>query len=629
MRKLRYLLLTIVLFTPFLVNAVTIENYNIDMTVQSDGNLLVVERFELDGSSNGFERILVDSNSSSSSFDGSLESFESSDIYNASNIELLDIKYPSNLTTTDLGVDVTNVLYASNGDTNKYVYNESGNEYNIRMYNPSSYGQTFYIKYLIEDVAVKHEDVSEIYWNIFSNQLDNDIDNLIVNIYFEDQTDELKVWAHGPLNGTIHAIDNNKVELKVTNLASNTPIDFRIIFAKDYLNNPIKQSGFDALDKILIVEKDRADIANTQREKAQEEVDKYNMLALVFTIIGGAGVIGFLYIAYNVYNKHDKEYESTFKTDYYREFPKEYGPEIVGYLFSRKTDTKELSASLLNLIHKKVILFEELPKKNLKLKLNKDFEVKISKSELNLITWLFTEIGTNDEVTMKDINSSAKRNYDKFLKNYSAWKNEVKKEAKGYNFFEDKLGIKAKTSLYTVLGIALSFGIFTFAGMSENTNYTIVAFVYFIIYLAGLIYFSTFIKRTKEGNEDYLRWRGLKKFINDFGKFEDRELPQIVLWEKYLVYAYVFGNAQQLSKVMKIKFTEMQKNNANFGTNMGTNLLIMNNLNSFANIDRQLSRGVNSAVSVARTERSSASGGGGGFSSGGGFGGGGGGGGSF
>ena len=70
--------------------------------------------------------------------------------------------------------------------------------------------------------------------------------------------------------------------------------------------------------------------------------------------------------------------------------------------------------------------------------------------------------------------------------------------------------------------------------------------------LISLIYFATYTKRTKEGNEEYLKWIGLKNFMNDSGKMDVKELPEVRLWEKYLVYAVSLGCASKLAKTMKI-----------------------------------------------------------------------------
>ena len=123
-------------------------------------------------------------------------------------------------------------------------------------------------------------------------------------------------------------------------------------------------------------------------------------------------------------------------------------------------------------------------------------------------------------------------------------------------------------------------------------------------------------------------WKALKNFLNDFGKFSDKEVPEIALWEKYLVYATLFGCAKRVIKVMKVKMID--KPNDYFDTYL--DLYTMNRY--ITNTVRQSHSAAQSAYNAAHYSSSSGGyssggGGGGGFSSGGGSFGGGGGGGRF
>ena len=42
--------------------------------------------------------------------------------------------------------------------------------------------------------------------------------------------------------------------------------------------------------------------------------------------------------------------------------------------------------------------------------------------------------------------------------------------------------------------------------------------------------------------------KAFKNFLNDFSTMDEKDLPDIKLWEKYLVYAQVFSLADELRK---------------------------------------------------------------------------------
>ena len=43
-----------------------------------------------------------------------------------------------------------------------------------------------------------------------------------------------------------------------------------------------------------------------------------------------------------------------------------------------------------------------------------------------------------------------------------------------------------------------------------------------------LIYPFTITKRTLKGNDHYYKWKAFKRFLLDFGRFNEKELPEIL-----------------------------------------------------------------------------------------------------
>ena len=142
-----------------------------------------------------------------------------------------------------------------------------------------------------------------------------------------------------------------------------------------------------------------------------------------------------------------------------------------------------------------------------------------------------------------------------------------------------------------------------------------------------LLYIILFTKKTERGIEHYTKWKAFKKFLLDFGRFDEKELPEIALWERYLVYASIFGIADKVQKTMKVKFNELGYNTSG-DRDIFFDYMLWAHLNSQINntVHSSISTAQMSVAEVASTKYSSGGGFGGGFSGGGGFGGGGGGG---
>lgn len=634
----KILVLIISLFSFISVNyAVTnvnykIDDYIVDSRIDISGNMVVREVIKVKGSFNGYIRDLKYKNSNNKVFDKSIDSFYGSSIYDASNIEVRKvgtINYDKELDFNVFDQSVNEFTMNDSCTVNKGCYEKSDitDGVSLKMYNETNNSSTyFYIEYLLGNVVVMHEDIAEVYFNFVGDMFDDDINKYKLRVVLPDKTKELvRVWAHGPLNGNVSPIkDENGYYyggyLEINDLYSNTPVDMRLTFDKNLIlvDHPyLKKSEVLALDKILEVENLRADKANKEREKVKFFMYGSYALGSVYLVLL---VLLFVYI----YIKYDKELKTNFDMEYNREFINDYDVTNIEYLFDKKITEKAFSTSILNLIYKKNIKIEQIDKKDYKLiKVNTD---NVSESEEYLMKMIFDNIGNKEYVLLSQIKKYAKEVHgttSEFLTSFTTWQNKVTSESIKNNFYESNTKIK-------VLGVLFSLvGYLVFYVMGRFNGFNLFSIIIFICALVFMIYVLIFNKRTKRGAEDYQKWKAFKRFLEDFGRFDEKELPEIVLWERYLVYANIFGIADKVGKTMKIKFNEINTNNQYSNGDLLFDYMMWNNLN------HSINNTVRSSVSTARTvvneaiaKSSSSSGGGfgGGFSSGGGFGGGGGGG---
>ena len=57
---------------------------------------------------------------------------------------------------------------------------------------------------------------------------------------------------------------------------------------------------------------------------------------------------------------------------------------------------------------------------------------------------------------------------------------------------------------------------------------------------------SNNLTRTKYGENEYQKLVSFRNFIKDFGAFADREAKEVVIWDRYLSYAQVFGLTKEI-----------------------------------------------------------------------------------
>lgn len=627
--------LMLFLFSPMLVNAASVKvtDYLIDADILENGDLEVEEIIVAKGSFNYFERDILYKNDALQSGD----SFANNKIYNASNIILDKINAKTidkvsdelfNILSTESFIKTT---FAQNGDKDKYTSSNITNGYRYRIYYKTNNDTTaFYIKYTVKDAVVMHEDVAELYWTFIPDGFEEDLNHIDIKVHLpkSDSSSNFKIWAHGNLSGEITKINDSSLKANIDEVLSGESVDIRLTFDKSLVTSvsSSKKSNVNALNKIIEVETARADVANKLREELKSKYDfcKYATITIYIMIV----ILGIW-----IYLKYGKSPKSGYYSKYNREFIDDYNVEVIDYLMNKRITPNAMSASIMNLIYKKNLSVKEISNDSKQ----KDYTFilenleNINESEQILIEFLFNKVGKstlNEEgkkvFTTIDLKkyASGTKTCNTFISSYTKWKNDVLKKAHEEEFYETHSAPK----FIGIFIILLSFIVFIY-GMGNGVDY-IPTYLLIFASIIFLIYCLLVDKKTIKGALHFDKWTAFKNFLRDFGSFKLKELPEIILWERYLVYATIFGLADKVEKSMNVHIKELELSDLDydyypsfFYLNLGhtINSSVNNALNSA--YSRQ-------AANYANSHSSSSSGGGfgGGFSSGGGFGGGGGGG---
>lgn len=223
--------------------------------------------------------------------------------------------------------------------------------------------------------------------------------------------------------------------------------------------------------------------------------------------------------------------------------------------------------------------------------------------------------GSQETFTMKDFEKYVQNHSSSILRTFTKIEDEAKKAQIEYGNY-DKVLIN-KSIAYSTKGVAYIFlGIFSILAMQVVVIPSIVAGVY-CCKLA-----SRYNTLTQKGVNEKAKWQGLKKYMEDFSLLKEREVPELVLWEKYLVFATAFGIADKVLKQLKVVYPQIA--DEDYLRNSGYTYMYLMYSHNFSNsFLTTLNNSVNTSYQSVHNY-SSGSGAGGGFSSGGGFGGGGG-----
>lgn len=536
--------------------------------------------------------------------------------------ELDENKY-SNITN----VKVSEVGRGDFSQTNTWEYHLNKNEYFGGINNDGDFeiafgvgldnsaATTIYkISYTVLDAVTKYNDCAELYWQFLGN--DSTVDakiitgtiKLPVTANFEE---DIKVWGHvEALNGEIYATSTDTVEFNLNNYSAGNYVEVRVAMPTEMFGQVSRTYYKDMLSNIIEEETEWAEKANARR-KMNEMMPK--IIASIAIIISVVLMIFFLRktIKYSKRLKEVKEVIPTQKIEYFREKPnKEATPADAlflyngGAMFASASFGKIFSATLLNLSLRGY--FKIAVEKNGKgkeetviYKPQKDIDG-LQYEEERIARFVKIAIGANEKITIKELQKYIRNNPEIISRMIKKTETSTKDKNKvAGNFNEQISKEKTKYTAFTILYFL--FGIYF-------TIFLPISIVLIINAILTLLINRKLSNLTQKGIDEREKWKGLKKYMEDFSLLNEKEIPALEVWEEYLVYATVFGIADKVIKQLKIVYPQIEEMDS-FNTTSYIYLMSHTNFNS------SFSSAINSSMSSAM---SSGSGGGGGFSGGGG-----------
>ncbi len=620
----------------------TIDSYIINVDIQPDGSAFIEERllYNFHGDFNG---VLRDVDYSST--DG---------------IEDIRVMVDENGTQRELSLNSTSNL-DNNAGSGSYNLVKSNRLAHFKVYEKSSNEEkTFVYKYIFRNVVTKYNDIAEFNRKIVDANWDIRLDDITINISIPEgaQKEDIKVFGHGALIGFSEIIDERNVKFSIGSVYSGEMVETLVLFPTSLVPQSGRVIAEDALPRIMANESNLAEQANQKREQARREVEEYEKrraeedirretkkqrMAVIRPIGNGFSILFFLgwfALIIHLYIKYDKELRPTFSGEFYRELPGEYTPAEMSYLLSMgRVETRDITATLMDLVRKGQLLltaetytksgiFRTRTVEDYCLTINPQAPyIPLKRHEAFLISWFIGTIGDGNRVMLDEITDYAKTSSGarRFSSDYDAWRSKAIEEGKKNNFFDEH------SNRGKVIGILSSIGYFGLGFLLSSIAGSGFGIALIIQGVIMLIFSVRLNRRTAYGNEQNAMWLAFKKFLKEFSNMHKAEIPSIVIWEHYLVYAISLGVAKEVIKQLPLVFTDADLQNTNLTYMYGYRY---SNLGSFADtFDKTLSTvdsAINRARAVANSTNSSSSGGGGGFSGGSsGGGGGGGGGGAF
>lgn len=555
---------------PFIkVSANSISKIDMDIYVDKDGNATITETWDayVSQGTEGYHPYFNIGNSS---------------------IEVLSASMDGEPYTVDYYWDVDRGLSEKAYKAGIY---KTGNEVDV-CYGLTNYGDHKYeVKYRINKFVANLEDADMIYWTLLPHDFSVEPQNVYIKIYSDFRyEDTLDVWGYGKKGAPCYVYDGY-VEMTTDGkqLDSDEYLTILVKFPKDTFNkNNVIEGDFDHYLKM----------AEDGAQKYKQEKIKdifYIIIGMLFSfgpwiLITVLATIFGKNAGQNYYNK------CTFgpagnkvrkDVPNFREIP--CNKDLIRaywVAYHYNLDKKKenfLGAVLLKWIKNDNVRVEKIDKKG----------IFSTKSEANII---FNKAPNSNEMEDKLYNWMVTASKDGKLEKdeFSTWcRNNY---SKILNWFKDVLEYESKMLVNEGKATVTKSGFLTLTNK----------------YLVD----DSMMTEAEQ-------MAGLKNFFKEFTKINEKEPIDVKLWDEYLMYAQIFGMADEVAEQFKKLYPEVIEamNTQNFDY---SDLVFIRTLSN-----NGISTAAAKSAAVARA--SSYSGGGGGFSSGGGgggsFGGGGGGGG--
>jgi len=487
--------------------------------------------------------------------------------------------------------------------------------------------RTFHIHYRIRNGVLSYPDVSELYWQMIGVGWDRPTRSVTVTVTLPAEApskEDILVYGHGPLSGWAEIVDARTARFTATDLPAGQHLEVRMAWPAGMVDG-VPSSRY-ARDSIQREEagfvRETIDRAREQQERSGRQKKAFLIGASIWAVWLVLGSLIWFLIYHHYWKRIGKDYRFPDVPEYYRELPSELRPALVEVLLHEggQITPRSFTATLFDLARRGFLEFEdrkvekhgllgskEKLETTVTLKKGYAADQELLPYEKDLLGLLFnTIIGPGPEpgtkLDLDELKSYLKKNAREFQTWYQAWAKKVREEAAKLQFIEPQ-SLKARNIF---LAVTLPLGILTLNPI--------------LVLLAG-VFCPKIKRRTMPWARENELWKGLDRFLDDFSSFEEVPPEAYKLWEHYLVFGIIFGNAKKILKMLP--FILKDERSAAPVWYYGFDRSAFAGMGQISGMVQNIA---NMATSIQQASTSAAhysSGGGGGFSGGGGGGGGG------
>ena len=626
-----------------------IKEATIEAVVSESGDLTVQEKWIVKTTSDeGYRNLYRTINVYDDKFD-----WKSELVFNGAVNNDTGREYPVEDGITQMDSDSAYEYNVTHYKNTSYVVDNGKNTYEIGVIIPAiSDGDVFSVtfSYVLKEFAGKYADVAEFDWKPYSSDFSMYIEKLNMKITMPagvNYADEENTfaWLHCTAKSNI-SLSDNVMSVTAEDIEAGTDVG---------VHSLMPTSVFGAIPKASSASKKSALIA--QEDIWQKEYLKEQKKIAVLGVVDVAA--SFMLVIFAVVYVLLSHFFGRYRVKkdekrYLREIPSDWTAAGMGEFFyyyrggAKKHSGAILSATMLDLARRDYIDILPNEKEGYLIEIKavpqaKKDDLRDFENELMILLSAVQQKNGNMPFSMQFFEKFAKNNITFVNRHMTKFMSCATEKFKKGKYVTDKKSVQTAGTLLGALFILVALVSAVMLG-----DY----FFYLLFggWVAGLtLLFGTYriSPLDEKGNRIHADTLALRDYMLDFSNLKEYDVPQLILWEEYLVYATMMGISKKVIKKLKLVYKEMQEPTAyessyyHRGYLYTYIYLASRHSHSFGgarsfDLGRSMQTAVRNANGFVRAQQiASSSGshtsgfgghGGGGFSGGGGFGGGGGGG---
>jgi uncharacterized membrane protein len=432
-----------------------------------------------------------------------------------------------------------------------------GNRFRAKwFYSARDERRTFTIEYRISGVIISYPDVTELYWQAIGDGWDKPTAKAEVTVVLpEDVPDRssLLVYGHGPLSGRSEIVDLRTAHFAASNIPAGRFLEIRVVWPAGMVGgvpSPRRTRASIQAEEERFVRETIAGAERSQKKSLRSgaAVLRWVKIWALWLIVGPAL---FLVFFLPRWKRVGKDYRFPGLSEYYREPPSSLPPALVENLRREGKDStpKAFTATIFDLARKGWIevsdqhvekwgLFGSKDKLVTRLTLKKDPAASsaLKSFESGVLGWLFETAGggagkPGQSLTIDELKDFLKKKPADFEKWFKTWSKSIKAEGKALDFIEPA-SVRLRNRFF--------IGTLPLAILTAN----------FPLIILAVILIPKLLRRAPAWAEENEKWKGLGRFLDDFSEFKDVPPEAYKLWEQYLVFGILFGNAKKIIKAL-------------------------------------------------------------------------------